>query len=370
MSDSHLNRCVHGGHVVGAEIPLGEHPAEFFFPPLRELGCSNLRCTACGQQVRQVVGRLPASGASPADIFALTSLTGRSDLLKNESKPVVSRFYTCRCVYWAESNERPMVSDNPDPTDRVLPWRCDGHPTAELPLTLDGTTIEAEPDWDAVVRAHIGDLGRRDMGDQSLLTRLYLMLTGSTRQPELARAVSRLLDDPSPELRGRALSFFGLFGNAVGAERVAEVAAAQPALFADQPDPNRSRWTLATRLGDTLGRRLLVRDSSGRSVDATAVALTRKLALEPAPRTMLLNGLVAGDSQWADDNAATIGRAGDDGWKRLLWAHQSTGSERIGAVAKQLAASGVASPDALRGFARASLQAFAGGKVIEALEGA
>lgn len=368
MSDSHLNHCVHSGYVVGAEIPVGEHPAEFFFPPLRNLGCSNLRCTACGEQVRQVEGRLPKSGATPAAIHALKSLKGKSDLLKKESKPVVSRFYTCTCVYWAESNERPMVDPDPDPGDRVFPWRCNGHPTAQLPLTLDGVTIEADPDWDAVVRAHIGELGRRDSGDQSLLTRIYLMFTGSTDQPEIARAVAGLLEDPSAELRGRALSFFGLFGNAVGAERVAEVAAANPELFADQPDPNRSSWTLAMRLGDTLGRRLMIRDSSGGSVDSAAVDLTRKLAVEPAPRTMLLVGLVAGDASWADANAANIAQAGDDGWKRLLWAHQSNRSDRIGAVAKQLATDGVVSAEDLREFARARLQAFAAGVVTDALE--
>jgi hypothetical protein len=57
------------------------------------------------------------------------------------------RLYLCRCRTWVQMNLEDAL-DDPDtdslPFRMALPWRCDGHPLAELPHEFDGVLVTAD----------------------------------------------------------------------------------------------------------------------------------------------------------------------------------------------------------------------------------
>jgi hypothetical protein len=146
--------CGNGGYVGGAHVIVPDDPTDYQAGSMVS-GCNNLRCTTCGQPVRHRVGVECAKVRSR--LKALAETADWSTLPYVTPFPP-ARLYACQCTGWLEVALHACQDPDPDPTagDPVLPWRCDGHPVATLPMEIDGVPFAEDTDYDALVTRVLG----------------------------------------------------------------------------------------------------------------------------------------------------------------------------------------------------------------------
>src|SRR5208283_4827113 len=101
-----MNRCDEGGLLVSQSHWLPTEAFDYNWGRVHPyIGCSRLRCGACGEMVR------------------------------SWPVPIISRHYECRCNRRDEGATFALAGrDADDPGAFMSSWRCDGHPDLALPV--------------------------------------------------------------------------------------------------------------------------------------------------------------------------------------------------------------------------------------------
>lgn len=297
------NLCSHSGWLVdGRELPTDpvEHDAEV----LPRLGCSNLRCSRCGAEVRSVAGRSSASPGGIADAAALyqTEDLAGSPLLKPTP---TFRTYTCRCTAHVETHERRL-----DGEDEQIwtPWSCAGHPLATLPHAFDGVEVTAEDLERLVVDSLAGwvPAGAReaDRGDGVWAARLCSRLARTPHARRIAKVVAARLTHSELVTRVRALKFFANVPSRAYAMEPHVLLGQHAELFVGVPLPYSS--ATATTLEHVLWR------SAGSQLPRNPAfhELARSFALDPRRASRaLFTALATHDPRWIAQNAKRLAAA-------------------------------------------------------------
>jgi hypothetical protein len=233
-----MNRCGEGGWLVHGEARIPTDDTDFHVDNLPVVGCSRLRCPACGQVVRNAAGYAFASQTQDvAAVHATPELT--TVLAKTQPR---LRLYLCRCRHFLEQHQHRLEEPDPDhTTDPGTPWRCEGHPLVTLPHDIDGVVVAEDA---------IAELVRRNFGGWSppgaapaaqkgarWAARLHGRLRGTAAEERVAAAAAALLDDPSPLARAHALHFFYFVRVPVGLRRILALLEGDRAPLAGVADP-------------------------------------------------------------------------------------------------------------------------------------
>ncbi len=313
-----MNRCARNGYLVNATYTLPSDPTDLDVEYLPTIGCSRIRCSACGAIVRNWSGLafatkedVPAS--TIAKLYELTDLSASP--LIHPTQPAF-RLYLCRCSCWLESSEHALAEPDRDLfTDPHLPWHCDGHPIIQLPHDLDGERIATRAELRAVAdRGFRGDTPPRTRDPDRVrarwLVRLYVRLAPADASIVLAAAVAAL-EDADPRARSLALRFLERVPSEDARARLFDLLQQRGELFVDVPDDN-VLFKADSTLEDTAWR--VVAPLVARA-DAPRTA-ARVAAQSGRASRAIFDALAAHDSGWLvehlDDIArAAPGRAGD-----------------------------------------------------------
>lgn len=224
--------CAKSGLLVDGDTRFLTDPCEYFHPGVGvQVGCGRLQCANCKAWVR---GGPPGLGFKPkaqVDLRALHAAPDWSALPFVEEAYVLQkrmRLYACLCRYWAADSVEAIDNDHEFQSDPDVPWACAGHPTPELPLSLNDLRIEARTNWPQLVAKILSGscpraLERREaLGDEPglWLAWLYVYLRGLSIADDLSSAIADRLDDSDPHVVGRVLYFFSEFPHARGIEKL------------------------------------------------------------------------------------------------------------------------------------------------------
>lgn len=329
------NYCYYEGFLVNGDFRLPTDPIDHDDAGLPILGCNRLRCPSCNAMVRSANNlsfKNDLVRVSTAELYALSDLSTSPLLTARRG----TRLYLCRCTSWAQSIGKNALGDpDPDPfVDPVLPWRCDGHPIAELPCTLDG--IEVTP-------ANVGEITAQslrgitppgaapdDKFDGNWAGRLHARLAKTPWQQAVVDAALACMTDSDFEPRTRALHFFLCRDLPAGAQRAVELLDGDRSLFADVPDlatrTSRSSQGKDRTLEHTLwlvAAPLIARPGHARDL-ARKEALTSGKANYP-----LYSVLAEGDPEWVAAHVDELARANPAGVKLLADAVRHRFPERV-----------------------------------------
>ncbi len=211
---SKQNRCVAAGAVVSPSRPMPNDPSEHA-PPcmLAAVGCNRLRCGQCGAMVRwHDALHCPEDASARVEELYAAADWGALDFT---APTTVGRLYACRCIVFVAPRTTLMIDPDPDPmVDASLPWRCDGHPLASLPVDVDGVQIGKDTDLAALVARNAeGELP--EAADPTIkqfpvewLFRLRGRLEGLPLASKLEGAIVDSAIEGSELARGQALQFF------------------------------------------------------------------------------------------------------------------------------------------------------------------
>jgi hypothetical protein len=313
-----MSFCVFGGHVVEGNSLIATDPVDHDVERLPIHGCNRLRCPSCKALVRSV------AKLGFRDENAKVDLNQLYDLPDLATSPLLAprgnaRLYLCRCTSWAEAiGRRALGGPDPDPYyDPHAPWRCDGHPVAELPHDFDGIEITPDNLADTVIRSLRGWWPAKVFPDDRLggtwAARLYTRLAETRWQDGVVAAALASLSDPDPKARSRALHFFRILQLPAGAERAVAILDGDRDGFAGVPDPFVAVASDKT-LEDSLWRvaKPLV------AQPGLARELARAEALAPGRgRGALYTALAAGDPEWLAEHVEEIARANPEQVKAL-----------------------------------------------------
>lgn len=364
-----LRFCNEGGRVTGGETPVPDDLCEYQHPNVGALvGCNRLKCSDCGAWVRHgPPGFVAKEDARPhlAEIYEAENWRRLACLKKG---PTSHRLYVCRCTAWAGNHDYMMADPDPEYTDPVLPWRCDGHPVPELPVEFDGEVLSSETDFDAFVDRVMDGwcprpvFKRGEQGPSLWLIWAYAYLLGLPEADAFSRACALRVSDSDPAIAGRVLHLFARFPQAEGVAHVIDRATDHPERIAvGYAVPE--RWTYSTEI-ELLAARLAQSKEPKDEIDTSAMNLFRRALLTPRndlstetlgsldvddyekkvfdilradlPSRMLeeLRGTSAfgdNDLEWLANHAADIERAGPTRWKVVLsvlsWADRTRKEE-------------------------------------------
>lgn len=233
-----MNVCGEGGWLVHGEARIPADPTDFHGGTLPVIGCSRLRCSACGQVVRNAAGYAFAS--EDQDLAALYATADLTTVLARTQPKL--RLYLCRCRHFLEQHQHRLEEPDPDyTTDPNTPWRCEGHPGVVLPHDIDGVTVTEDGIAELVAKNFGGwappDAPPAFRQGARWAARLYVRLTGTAAQDGVASAAAALLDDASPAVRAHALHFFYFVRVPVGLRRILALLEGDRATLAGIPDP-------------------------------------------------------------------------------------------------------------------------------------
>ena len=283
--------CTNGGLLVDGRARLSTDPCEYYDERVRELvGCAQLRCTKCEASVRTGPLWLVPKQSLQREIATLYTTKDWSSLpFLHEDKVYDGppRLYACRCRWWVATRVDSIENEHDSPSDPDLPWRCAGHPSPALPITLDELKIDGGTDWAQLVDKILrGSAPRRlqresSVGDEpaAWLVWLHVYLKGLALTSKLSAAIADRIADPDPWVVGRVLYFFTTFARADGVERlIARAEKDVHRVAVGYPIPEFHR---APTLWGALVARLEQRSGTPDALDARVDALVRRILLLP-----------------------------------------------------------------------------------------
>ena len=242
-----LNYCAEDGIVGPSDRDIPEDPGDYYlFAALSMVLCNNLVCDHCGVKVRNHGNLWPANNR-PLDEAALydTPDWTQSDQLVPASPDTEGfRLYACRCSAMVVATAQTMTSFA-DRDKIAPPWRCAGHPVAELPMHFLGADLTPDTDWDAMVLSGLqrvyppNPTAFEERVPLAFVVHLYIRLIGSPYAEKVSRAVAKLLASPDPLHRVNALYFFAQLLRVPGWETLVPIARAHPELYGPEQAPNR-----------------------------------------------------------------------------------------------------------------------------------
>ena len=200
---------------------LSTHPTEYCWLGREPVvGCGHLRCSVCGQIVKQkpgylIPGQLAAFGSAEwrQRVDALYDIDDWDELAFLQHEPTY-RLYVCRCGPVEESFERALsmtsVDGNPE-GGNPIPWTCQGHPVVTLPAVVSGVSIPDEAALADLVRRALG--GRLspppdDVTASAWPRRLLDRLAGGAAEQTIKDAARAALRDSDVDVRVGAIELF------------------------------------------------------------------------------------------------------------------------------------------------------------------
>jgi hypothetical protein len=212
------NVCFNDGHLVGGQFEVPEDPSDYCWSSRDPVvGCNRLRCTVCGEAVKQQLGyflvaELPASRAEWKSWTAL--LYGQADWsgVPYVSRNAGSRTCVCHCgpvtESWMKGLAISSVDGDPYSGNRI-PWTCQGHAAAILPLTLHGERVESHAVAALAQRALQGWAPAVALPTSGgWAETLYRRLGGNAAAHEVVVAARTALTSGNLNARSGAIDFF------------------------------------------------------------------------------------------------------------------------------------------------------------------
>ncbi len=328
-----LRFCPEGGWVV-AENPVPTDPSDVWSSEAGDVfGCNRLVCGGCGGAVRQAPN-LSHSRGIKKHLGTLAETEDWSTLPFLEPG-YGSRLYACSCrTHVAHTRQLCDDDDFDSMTDVALPWRCAGHPVPALPLELEGLTVDASTDLEALV-ARVMD-GWTPEGATALwrgipatwLGRLYTRLSGLPQAEVVARAVAQHLGDAEEEHVGAALFFFRWFPDAPDGESVLDLAdAAGASTPFHYPSWSEGAHEIPAH---ALAARLVQTPHAERRAVLHLRGAVQEAEVEVEPT--LIRALAVHDGEWLARSAASVARDAE-GALKILYALRDTEQDELVVVA-------------------------------------
>jgi hypothetical protein len=363
--------CEGGGCVVPARGRVPADPSERAHPAdVSTVGCNRLRCSQCGEWVRNQAG-LQFAGEGPGAATLMATADWRT--LPGADTVSDARIYACACAVWQADVSR-RVDDKPDVLEMPLPeWRCGGHPAAALPLDVDGESIGAATDLDALAERVIGSWIPPQVRDGTMrdcppywLARLMGRLEGLAAGEELASAMAARLDAPEEGPRAAAFLFFARHPRAPGFARLLEQCERHPGRVGERlAIPCKSSFRREISAADVLARRLESAPAGGGDeLDRRAQKILRRTAAQAGDALSedVFGALARVDGEWLARNAPALERARPGAWRPLLESLEADGRDEyviVAAVALMRAPGGV-EPQAIRDWVGEGLRMLRG----------
>jgi len=309
------NVCAYDGWIVGPqrEIPadttqycwLGRDPV---------VGCGHLRCSVCGQWVKQkpgflIRGQLAELGTSEWRDRVDRLYDGDDwDSLPFMKREPTYRVYVCRCGPVEESFERALsmtsVDGNPD-GGNPIPWTCQGHPVVALPATVGGIRILDDAALELVVRralsGELPETGGSTRPADWLRTLLH-RLEGSEAAETVRRIAREVLRGEDAGAMVSALEFFRSVQDPEAAMMIWELAKKATQFHTERDRPAAAVVdALVGSVAQLWGNELLANDAEARALVLQEATSGRGMLVLPS--------LVKRDVQWLRDHFAEVVRA-------------------------------------------------------------
>lgn len=215
------NVCAYDGWLVGPQREIPADATEYCWlgrDPV--VGCGHLRCSVCGETVKQKPGYLipgPLAGFGSSEwrqrVDALYDSDDWTGLAFVKSEPTY-RLYVCRCGPVEESFERGLsttsIDGNPE-GGNPIPWTCQGHPVVTLPAVIDRVAILDDTALAEIVRRALGGWTPPDAQTVSpvVWTRALLdRLAGGAAADTITRAAREALTSSDVNVRVAAVELF------------------------------------------------------------------------------------------------------------------------------------------------------------------
>jgi len=310
-----LRFCVGDGSLVTMQQWLPTQPFDYDWGRIHpRIGCSNIRCSACGQTVRAT----PWSEYSREYKCACTAHLADSFLSLGE----------------ADGYRGMSAMERPPPGA----WRCAGHPALTVPCDLDGVHVSPER---LVEVARVGFespsfVPPETSGHSIWVSRLYWILPAALR-PALGEAVATLVLDSDPRISVRAMRFFWDQSEASGSERLTAIARDHGARLATIADPDHPGRTVEDELLTALEYRAFRRDAAGQLVDPEAHEVMRRAVLAGKNPNDVIFTIGRLEPDWLVAYAAEIVTSSPELLQNVVWLLQKLPSEQRHSAYRRLA---------------------------------
>ncbi len=310
---SNWNLCQSSGLLASSRVTRSKDEREFYGAGRLDLtACNNLICQRCGQPVRAVDDREPSrDDLEPDELYEQSNWARSADLRPSQ---VPSRHYGCQCFQATVTASLLIAEANQREDLLTIPWSCDGHPPFGERADLDGVAIDAETDFDRLLRrclsAEIPPNAPEEWSRHPAiwLCRLHSRLNGSPLQSSLGGALTKAIatSDDLVELT-ELLTFYLQHPFAPGAEGLQQSLIEHPERF--RPDGYEVEEGLEFTALRVVGARYGARLRRGRAPQHGAKAVLRSASLRADLAAATLPILAELDKQWVLDNRLDIARA-------------------------------------------------------------
>jgi hypothetical protein len=297
------SRCAQGGILVGMGVWLPEDPTERYVGRPDRIGCNRLFCSSCRSWVRHLDGvRFAADEPARVDLEPLY-LDARAANYRGFKPSLSFRVYLCRCSCAEIAGVKGAGE-----LERVDSWECAGHPPKAIEESVTPPPPSTEAELEAMLRASAaGPPAGGDLQPWDFVLRW--------RPPFLFRVVwpvvTRLLVDPDPVLRTRALEVVGAWsvGDTTTIDRLLALATQYASLY---QDPRLQALLAATLAGKAISIR------SHRARIAKAIVTLLGGAPPPKGAASLIaeyepEAVIRSAGRWterAEDQSAAVSAAG------------------------------------------------------------
>jgi hypothetical protein len=274
-----LVHCPVAGALVGPKYWLPTEPFDYGWG---SIGCDQLRCGKCGQQVQT---RLDA--------------------------PRFCRHYECACQSRDEYGYHVIGSDAGHDHEFRTAWHCAGHPQLSLPLSLDGIAIAAVGPFSSIVSqtlAHPPFVAPGFRSSSFWVQRLYRLLPAESQQAAVGQAVAAQLASRDAPTARAAIDFFSDIPAAPGGEHVAAVADRDRDRLRATPDPVSQGSSLFDSMLEAINARLVLLNG-GVPIDQAALDVARRALLSGEAGDATVFRIAKIDATWYCEHAADIVRA-------------------------------------------------------------
>ncbi|MGI8792407.1 MAG: hypothetical protein ACR2H3_04425 [Acidimicrobiales bacterium] len=307
--------CSLGGWLVNADGWVPSAAFDFSWGGVSRpvIGCNNLRCSKCGEQVRSWPGFTTTRAHDPLPLPRIDDPNDEPGVDPSQFE----RLYACGCRWWPEPSDSATGQVDSDRQYPYAVWSCDGHPPIELPVTLAGVEVGDPPGPD-LIRHQLAEPGERLPDGLTLdqaavpafwvvrLHRLLLAAGYSQTASDIETCVSSLVDDDSAVVRVGAVSFINVTPDAEGAAAVVRVVTRDPVRYAGTASWGDQSWNLSSWATDLL---LRVWNGGGDGSDAAKAAVRASATTPGAAAKEFIVPLAMHDPEWFEQNVALIATA-------------------------------------------------------------